>query len=129
MGLILIVAIILSNPMPTPSSSFSSPPINSAPNTVDVTQVVVNVPTDACGLSGITPGAFSVPAYTLYPFYWWLPWSGSVPCTVSNVTSDTPGFSLAMGDFPLNVTSPQTPLFFDVNCPASYNGVLTLTVL
>jgi hypothetical protein len=112
-----------------PSSSTSTTyPINSGPDTVNVTQVVVNVPTNACGLSGITPGAFSVPAYTEYPMGWWLPWSGSVPCSVSSVTSDTPGFNVS-GNFPLNVTSPQTALLFTISTPAEYNGVLTLTVL
>jgi hypothetical protein len=126
---VIIVAIALTIPTSTPTSGFGSSPPNNPPNTVNVTQVVVNVPTNACGLSGITPGAFSVPAYTAYPFGWWLPWSGPVPCTVSNVTSDTPGFSVGNGNFPLTVTSAQTPLLFEVYCPASYSGVLTLTVL
>jgi hypothetical protein len=129
--LILVGAVALTVPASTTSTSgFNSNPTPSAPNTVNVSGVVVNVPTDACGLQGITPGAFSVPAGTAYPFGWWLPWNGgSVPCTVSNVTSDTPGFSVGTDDFPLTVTSNQTPLLFEVFCPSSYDGVLTLTVL
>jgi len=114
---------------PSTSTITTFPSGSQGPNTVNVTQVVVNVPTDACGLSGITPGAFSVPANTNYPMGWWLPWSGaSVPCYVSNVSSNTPGFYV-WGNFPLNVTSAETPLMFTIACPAAYNGVLTLTVL
>lgn len=126
--LIIGLALAVSLQTSTQSPGLTPLPINNGLNTVNVTQVVVRVPTDACGLSGITPGAFSVPAHTNYPFAWWLPRSGSVPCTVSNVTSDTPGFSVGNGNFPLTVTSSQTPLMFEVYCPASYNGVLTLTV-
>ena len=111
------------------TSTTTSYPVTSGPDTVNVTQVAVNVPTDACGLSGITPGAFSVPAYTMYPLAWWLPWAGgSLPCSVSSVTTDTPGFNVT-GNFPLSVTANQTPLMLNVETPAAYNGVLTLTVL
>jgi hypothetical protein len=113
-----------------PSSSTSTTyPINNGPDTVNVTQVVVNVPTNACNLKGITPGAFSVPAGTIYPMGWWLPWAGgALPCSVTSVISDTSGFSVA-GGFPVNVTSGQTLLLFTISTPASYSGVLTLTVL
>jgi hypothetical protein len=127
--LIVVVAIVLSNSA-SPSDQGSNPtPITTAPITVNVTQVLVSVPTDACGLSGITPGAFSVSAYTPFPLGWWLPWSsGSLPCSVTNITTSTPGFGIGSGNFPLEVTSDQTPLVFTVNCPASYNGTLSLTV-
>jgi hypothetical protein len=126
----VVAAISISATNPSSTSTVTQfPSGNGGPDTVNVTEVVVNVPTDACGLSGITPGAFSVPAGTNYPIGWWLPWSGgSVPCSVSNVSSDTAGFSI-WGNFPLNVTSPGTPLMFTIACPAAYTGVLTLTVL
>lgn len=132
-SLVILVAAAAAIPSnsPTTSNYQQFPPSGGGPSptpTVNVSEVVVQVPDNACGLRGITPGAFSVTAGEEYPLVWWLPWSGgTVPCTVTNVVSDTPGFTVA-GNFPLNVTTDQTPLFMTIYTPGEYNGVLTLTV-
>lgn len=96
---------------------------------VDVSVIQVNSPDNACGLAGAVAGAFSVQSYATHPISWWLPVNGaSIPCRVTSVISDTPGFSL-WANVPLNVTAAETPLMVSINTPATYVGVLTLTII
>jgi hypothetical protein len=128
-ALIITIAVITSPPTSTTSTSSwsSSPGGNGGPYSVNVNEVVVVAPATACGLNGTTYGSFSVPAYSRYSIDWSLPLGGaSFPCSVSGVSTDTPGFSVT-ANLPLNVTSTETMLFLEVDTPAYFDGALTLT--
>jgi hypothetical protein len=51
---------------------------------------------------------------------------GSVPCTVNNVSTNTPGFSL-LGSFPYRVTSVASTIIVSMIAPSSFQGVLNVT--
>jgi hypothetical protein len=123
--IILVATYIANNPssstIPTPSSP-SGPP---GPVTVSV--ILVNSPDNACGLNGANAGGYNSPGFGGHSIFWWLPMSGAaLPCTVSSVTTSTPGFSVS-STLPTTVSSDQTPIEVTVYAPAAYNGTLTLT--
>ena len=94
---------------------------------VEVTFVEVSSPDNACGLQGAVAEGFSTPGYATHNVSWYVPiGSGGVPCSVQNVSSDTPGFSLS-ANVPLHVTSLETPLIVEIRAPASYDGILSIT--
>jgi hypothetical protein len=78
-------------------------------------------------MNGMTPGAFSVPAYAMYPVGWALPHSGPVPCSMESVSTNTTGFTLG-SDLPIHVTSTDGGewLPLEVYTPSSFNGILYL---
>lgn len=127
--IVLLVLVATSNP---PAQTVPNGPVccGSEPESgpVNVSLIQVNSPDNACGVNGAVAGAFSTSAGATHPVVWWLPLHGaSVPCTVQSVVSNTRGFTLS-GDYPLTVTSDQTPLLINIYVPSSYNGILNLTV-
>lgn len=128
-AVVAIVGLALStSSVQTSSTESGSPGSGSGSGPVNVTLVKVSSPDNACGLNGAVAGAFSTASYSTHTVFWWLPLNGTtVPCEVQNLTSSTPGFSL-WGNYPLNVTSDQTPLIVNIGTPAAYYGVLSITV-
>ncbi|MGI0131444.1 MAG: hypothetical protein ACREEC_15065 [Thermoplasmata archaeon] len=126
-ALIIIVAAVVS----TASMHLSSAPGlpgGLEPDTVNVSAVRVSAPPTACGLSGITPGAFSVPGGTVYPFEWSLPISGPVPCSVASVSTNVSGFGIVRSNLPIDVTLSNQGAFLQLqlSTPGAFNGVLYL---
>lgn len=120
--LILILGVVIDSAQQPPSPI--SLPEGSGPNTVNVTSVLVWAPPTACGLNGITPGAFSVPAYTIHLLGWFPPILGPVPCYVSSVSTNSSGFSIS-SNLPVDVTSSNEgeALLLTIETPASFEGI------
>lgn len=127
--LVVLVAALVYNASNSAGGSSGSPGgAGSSGGPVQVSVIQVNSPDDACGLAGAVAGEFVSPAFSFHPISWWLPLNGvQLPCTVSSVVSDTPGFSLT-ANVPLTVSSAETPLMITLYTPATYSGVLTLTI-
>lgn len=118
--LIVIIAII--------ASVASNPPASSGPS-VNITGLNVNSPDNACGLSGDDSGTVTLnPPGGAIPFITWgLPGpGGNVPCTVTGVSTNTPGFSL-FGSLPYTASSVPSVLIISMTTPSSFQGVLNVT--
>jgi len=113
--IILIVAALSFHP--------PSPPSLPGTNAVTVTGMYAHSPDDACGLNGVNEPGFTANAFAWAPVGWVIPASESVslPCTVTNITTNTSGFEIA-AILPVTGTSQMTILSFAVFTPASYNG-------
>lgn len=108
----------------------------SAPPAIDVTGINFVSPDNACGLDGATDYGFNGTAgqsleFT-YQLYNGLPNNATTPCTIANITTTTPGFSVTGANTPLTIPAGvnSTQVFsFQVNFPSNaYTGVLTLVI-
>ena len=119
--IILLVIVFSLSTSITPPSTGSSLNING---------LNVQSPDNACGLNGDNAGTITLqpPPGGGIPFIsWGLPGpGGSVPCTVRNVSTNTPGFDL-FGSFPYTATSFPSVLVVSMIPPSSFNGVLNVT--
>jgi hypothetical protein len=116
--IIIVVAVVSFHPATNPSA----PSLN-------ITGLNVISPDNACGLNGDDSGTVDLnPSGGGIPFIsWGLPGpSGSLPCTVQSVSTNTPGFSL-FGSFPYNATTFPSVLIVSMIAPSSFNGVLNVT--
>ena len=116
--IVIMVALILSSSAPSPSGP-----------SVDITGLKVKSPDNACGLNGDDSGTINLkPPGGGIPFILWgLPSpGGSIPCTVQNVSTDTPGFTL-IGSLPYTATSFPSTLAISMILPSSFHGVLDAT--
>jgi len=128
-ALILIAAVFYSGVANPPSNPGGTPLPNGtgAPNAIQVIVVEVYSPDDACGLNGWNAGGFSGNGGMMDLMSWWLPGShGTLPCSVSSVSTNTSGFSLT-SNLPVSVTSGQAPLVVTAYSPPAFSGVLNLT--
>lgn len=108
------------------SSQSSTPP--SGPS-VHITGLNVKSPDNACGLNGDDAGTIQASELSggFPTISWGLPGpGGSLPCTVSSVSTNTPGFSL-IGSFPFNATSFPSVLIVSMITPSSFTGILNVT--
>jgi hypothetical protein len=125
-ALIFIVIIVIVVLVATISINVSAP--HSGPS-LDITGLNVRSPDNACGLNGDDAGTVNLsPPGGGIPFILWgLPGpGGSVPCTVQNVSTNTPGFAL-FGSLPYTATSFPSVLAISMIPPASFSGVLNVT--
>jgi hypothetical protein len=129
---VLVVALLIfirtSASIGQPPAPAGTPvPEGNGPDTVFVTGARVSAPPSTCGMNGMTPGAFSVPADAMYPVGWSLPHSGPVPCSVESVSTNTSGCTLS-SNLPILVTSADDgePRLIEIYTPASFNGILYL---
>lgn len=131
--LLVLVAAIASlssappSPFPGPSPPFPSP--GGTPTGIDVTQVAVVSPDNACGLNGADQPGFSDPSYYQQPLFWVLPMGNSttLPCVVSSANTSTPGFQVLTGNLPQNVTFAGTSFSVIIQSPTNFSGILELT--
>ena len=94
---------------------------------VEVTEVTVSSPDNACGLDGATQAGFASPHLPI-GVTWLLPANGApLPCTVSTVSTDTPGFG-ASANVTLTVTAGDTLFPVGLYYPTSFNGPLHLII-
>jgi hypothetical protein len=122
--LVVLIAIVRSGPATASTGTPVSPPPNGP---VVVSRVAVYSPDVAGGLNGMNQGGFTTRAHSGYPKIWWFPGpTGSTPCSVESVTTNSTGFTLS-STLPMTVTSAGTPIFVTVNTPAAFNGTLYLT--
>ena len=122
---VILLGIVIAALTFSPSSTTLPGLPGSGGGSVDVTGVTVSSPDDACGLNGVTSPAFASPNLPA-GIGWGLPANGaSYPCTVNNVTTDTPGF-IVYANLPLTVTAENTILIVDLQYPTSYHGSLHL---
>ena len=127
-GVIVLVAVMVVIAVAFVSVA-SNPPSTPPPNSsVDITGLHVVSLDNACGLNGDSSGTVTLHPPSGYPFIiWGVPGpSGSVPCTVQSVTTNTPGFEL-FASFPFNVTQAPSILLVSMLPPASFVGVLNVT--
>lgn len=97
--------------------------------TVNITGLDVTSPDDACGLRGDDAGTIY-----LHPSGGTIPYilfgapgpTGSVPCTVENVSTTTPGFTV-FGSFPETVTTFPGSVVVSFIPPESFSGVLNIS--
>ena len=126
--LIILAAVVVSSP--PQSSSVPGTPLpngSGAPNAIHVSIVLVTSPDNACGLNGWNAGGFSGNGGMMDVMSWWLPGThGSLPCSVTSVTTNTTGFSLS-SNLPIDATSGQVPLLLTAYAPGVFTGVLNLT--
>jgi hypothetical protein len=118
--LIVIIAII--------ASVTTSPPAASGP-AVNITGLNVNSPDNACGLNGDDSGTVTLnpPAGGIPYIAWGLPGPGGyVPCTVTSVSTNTPGFTL-FGSLPYTASSVPSVLIISMTTASSFQGVLNVT--
>ncbi len=101
--------------------------------TIHVTTVSVRSPDDACGLDGADQDGFNETGNGSFALMWFLPYgtgpNGSgprLPCTVTNVSTDTPGFSVS-APLPATVARLWATLWVTTYAPSQYNGPLNLT--
>jgi len=85
-------------------------------------------PDNACGLNGDDSVSINYPGGVGNPVVsWTLPGpGGSIPCTVTNVTTNTSGFQLS-GNLPYTVTSDPGIISLSVNGPSDYPGIVNVT--
>jgi hypothetical protein len=115
---VILVIIIAAAIASIPTSPFTPTPTNS----VNVTQVTIQSSDNVCGLNGYSEAGFSAPGGALES----LPFGAqSAPCTISNASTNTPGFDVS-GSFPLTVNSRMQLILLSVFCPGSYSGSLTI---
>ena len=96
---------------------------------VDITGLSVTSPDNACGLNGDDSGTvqMNMPGGGMPTISWGLPGpSGSLPCTVSSASTNTPGFVL-IGSFPFTATSFPSVLIVSMETPSSFHGILNVT--
>ncbi len=105
----------------------------SAPPEIDVTGINFVSPDNACGLDGAVDYGFNGTAgqsmeFT-YQLYNDLPTNATMGCTIANITTTTPGFSVTGANTPLTIPAGvnSTKLFsFQLNFPSdAYTGGLT----
>lgn len=109
-------------------NSQNSPPASSGPS-FHITGLAVTSPDNACGLNGDDSGTIQASALQggFPTITWGLPGpGGSLPCTVSSVSTNTSGFML-IGNLPYNATSFPSVLVVSMIVPASFTGVLNIT--
>jgi hypothetical protein len=127
--IVMVVAVLAFAPVSVTSGPSTSTPIPSPGGAINVTEVLVSSPDDACGLNGSTHSGFHATSVAGWTLTWYLPVSGAVPCQVATVSSDTGGFTAFSYYLPMNVTSPDTPLEVNLFVPvgANWTGALNLT--
>jgi hypothetical protein len=122
-GIVVFVVILLIIVFAFASITSSSIP---GPNSVQVSQVLVQSSDNACGLNGDNQPGFSASGGASEPIILGAS-SAATPCTVSDISTSTPGFQV-LGSFPMQVSSYTDLIAFSVLCPSSFSGVLTLDV-
>ena len=118
--LVVIIAIVASVGTGPPASPGSS---------VSISGLDVKSPDNACGLSGDDSGTVTLnPPDGGIPYIaWGLPGpGGNVPCTVTAVSTNTPGFYL-FGSLPYTASSLASVLIISMTTPSSFQGVLNVT--
>lgn len=107
----------------------------SATYAINVTGINIFSSDDTCGLNGETATGFSANTSQAYPITFQITGNnttngGTAACSISSVSTSTPGFSITGANVPLQVPVNASPLLsFTVNCPSSaYTGVLTLQI-
>lgn len=128
-ALVIVVIIIVAV-----AASLQSASAPSSGSGVQVTGLRVVSGDDACGLNGDDSGTYQSggqvsSGYQGPPIITWgVPGpSGTVPCTVSSVSTNTPGFELS-ASLPQTVTSTPSVLVVSVLVePSSFHGVLNVT--
>ena len=129
-GFLIIIAFASQNPATGPTFPYSGLPGGGSGGTTSVfiTQILVTAPPSACGLNGADQGAQELINTDSFVLSWTLPASdAAVPCTVTNVSAETSGFS-ATANLPITVTSADigTPLNVSFTTPQQYEGPLYL---
>ena len=128
--LVILFVVVAAASLSAPSApSFPGPgPVGSL--TIHITEIAVASSDDACGLNGYNssqPVPFTTTANSVFALFWSLPGpTGPLPCTVSTVSTDTPGFTVN-GFLPFNVTSPGTQFTVFLHTPSSYSGTFDVT--
>jgi hypothetical protein len=104
-------------------------------SSVVVTGINFSSPDDACGLDGATDSGFNDTTSDAIQFTYGLSGNssadgGTAACTIENITTTTPGFSVTGANTPLFIPANSTQDFtFTLNTPSSpYTGVLTLVI-
>jgi len=109
---------------------------STAPPAIQVPFFLVTSADNVCGLDGASAYGFNASAEASVPQDFEITgasatnWSGTLACTITSVTTDTPGFSLTNVSEPLVVPANETvDLTFSVQCPnADYSGNVTLVM-
>ena len=128
-GLVIVVTFASQDPATSPTSPYSGLPGGGSGGTgsVFISEVVVTAAAGACGLNGANQADQTLAGGEYLELSWTLPVIGGVPCTVTNVSSETPGFT-AIGNLPITVTGADlgASLNITVTTPDQYNGILEL---
>ena len=97
---------------------------------VEVTGINFASPDNACGLDGATDDGFNATPGDSFQLTYSIPNNSSALCTISAVTTSTPGFSISGANVPLAIPANGSQLLsFSVNLPNSaYVGILTLVI-
>jgi hypothetical protein len=106
------------------------------PAGINVTEITYQSPDNACGLAGSDWDGFTAnESQVIYiGFNLTGPMNSSTgntsACTISTVSTSTPGFSISGANVPLAIPkNSNETLEFNITCPnSSFSGVLTLTV-
>jgi len=105
------------------------------PPGIQVSGVNLVSPDNVCGLDGASGDGFDANTSDLVPFDYGISGAstatgGSLACTISTVTTTTPGFHVTNASVPLIVPANETvDLTFSLQCPTSdYSGNLTLVM-
>jgi hypothetical protein len=123
-AIIVVVVLVLGV-----AAYFLTPP----PSPIQVNTIYVDSPDNVCGLNGATASGFNASTGAQVGLSFNItgangPVSGTLPCTIENVTATTPGFGLINVTTPLVIPANETVILsFTVVCPNSdYTGNLTL---
>jgi hypothetical protein len=103
---------------------------------IQVSAINVDSPDNVCGLDGASSEGFDANTTDVVGFDYSITganataWVGTLACTISTVTTSTPGFLVTNVSVPLIVPANETvDLTFSVQCPATdYSGNLTLVM-
>jgi hypothetical protein len=123
--LILVIGVISFLAVPP------SPPVN-----VVVTMIYFDSPDNACGLAGATDYGFNASTNQTVPFTYQISGAnnstgtGTLACTITDITTSTPGFSVTGATVPLMIAADATQLLsFNLSTPSDpYTGVLTFVI-
>jgi len=126
-ALVILGIVLTASTTVTPPSL--GPPGGGSPTIVDVSAVYALSLDDACGLNGANQAGFVTTSGETVTLQWDLPATGAghVPCTVSTVSTNSPGFSVS-ASLPFTATASGTPLNVGVDVPQGYyDGILNVT--
>jgi hypothetical protein len=106
------------------------------PPAINVTGINFDSPDNACGLNGASDYGFTGNASQSlelqYQIYNFLPDNATTGCTIANITTTTPGFTISGADTPLTIppgANSSEQFWFQINFPSSpYTGILTLVI-
>jgi len=125
----MVIAVLALAPSSVTTTPAPGTPLPSPGGTINVTEVLVSSPDNACGLDGTTHSGFHASSIAGWTLTWYLPASGGLPCQVASVSSDTGGFTAFSYYLPMNVTSAGAPLVVNLFVPvgANWTGSLNIT--